>query len=1243
MPKPCKQSPLVSAFRLVACLPLVWSSAMAKAEPPQNVVAPAGFDDFDDRQDYPSEDALKGLLAPVQNEDSQIKAESWHQVRACRISGLLRVNKPWGKDSALRLSFPDTPEGLRLHLWSGQQGITLAYYPGFHHTWAAYSATREGKEPQPAELVLCATDCGRYRRCGLGTLELHHQAGRLTLTRGDLLLLSVPFNGPPAEVYLECRRTVVRGLAMVQSPGIPESPAASPVVFRSNKPAELEWSITPQEEISWNRLPDGRMELLAGEKSPAAQAATRIVKPGLYEFVFLLEDPEPNTGVYLGNDEGRQLCRLGFLLRNQSKRTVLASAAWFDPRHHPAPYVGQRSWFRLTVGAGVAKCWTSGDGVHWSQYSPTAETLEGACTRVGLYCDGARRRRAIKLALIEVRRLDALMSLAPEEILDRVDVSPLVKINDVTAWEQLVTQSRPEDVPADAWWRACMVRTLSENPRLQLGQGLLDRLQEWAITEPRDLPEKLRLLDETALLMHPGHNQPMERLARRYRRLGAQLVQQGHNAPLTTISRAMLRSSLWTDRPLPVFDEPLLRHEVFMKLSEDRLAELEELCRQVCYWNRTGRRDGDSASWSEQVKHLVFWAEAQATGQLPKDAEPTVVGPSPWRHPLVVTSTREGYNIFAEFSAALEGQTYREACQILSSAAQTGSLGLLPDKDQRLWVSLPVAVALAMRENPPLRQAMQEGFGPLGELRFKKAAAEGDEAAVAAVALQFYGTTAASDAHRWLGDRKLAAGRFAEALGHYERAIDTSAEPPSENSLARQRLAAALLGRESGKPTNADVEIGGGRLSPSQFEAVVSQLRQTRRPLSSQPQPVQTSPYFVPGSYEVRPWAVIENAHIDTPDSVKDAKLDWAGRQMAVTIADGQMFVNNQVDLFAFDLATGRQDWVQSGPKIKSQWPLVPMKPVVVEGRVLVRRLAEAKPELACFGSADGHLLWSCKPDSYVACDSLFIGEDLFALTVSEETADKLILMLNSLDIDSGRVRSRVPLAEFYDLWQRRLSFQATFVEDKIVVVGGGCVLCCDSAGEVHWIRRQLWVPPLRPDSWFEQYPDSPLVHKGHLYAMQPGSWCAECLELKTGRLLWRQAVPELARLVGISRGRLIAMATDGLVGLEAASGKPLWFHAAEGVQQTQLCGPDATILFVQSTKVEGKDSLVSVWLDTETGELRETSTWSLPAESTSFCGPMTGDDGRQWGFFSSASNPPRRAVLELIPTGAEVRMEDVR
>jgi hypothetical protein len=1262
-------------IRLVlgVALPLVCLTSLGLAEPPAaakngGVKAPpvkSTFQDFDDREDYPNDDALKTILAPISGKILDRRA---HRMLLSQITGLFRLSQPWQANSALRFSFLD-PKELQLHLWNGENGITLAYYPGFQNTWAAYATHRTGADPKPEQYTLWALDGGRYRRCGIGTLELHWDRGNLVLTRGDLRLLSVPFARPPAEVYLD-GTAYVRGLTLVESAGVPPPPAVRPAVYRCDKPAELDWTVDTTPGCSLSPLEDGRVEFAAQARTPAFQADVPVIKPGLYEFVFVVEDPGPGTGVFLGTSDGRQVCRLAFFQNTHRKAAVFGmlepwnneAGRWSDPKTRPTPYAASRQWYRLTVGAGVAKLWTSGDGIQWSQIpwhhqGSTDYTLEGACTQVGLYCLPHPQPRSIKLSLIEVRRLEGLMSLASETLMDQVDGPSLTQVDNLGAWEPLVAKSRPDGVSADEWWRACAVRTLSENPKLPLGQVLLDRLLDASLGEPRDPQREIQLLGEAALLMHRDFDRAAERLSTRYEQLGLALARQGYSAPFTAVSRAMLRSPLWTDQPLQVFPTRLLRHELFLKLGQNRFEEVQGLCEQIRFWNRGGGREADALPWIDElrravVKHLVYWAETQAAGRPPKEAGQQAVGPSPWRHPLVVNSSKEGYNLFGEFAAALEGQTYREACQILSSTAQTEGLGLLPDrKDRRLWVSLPVAIELAMRDHSALRQAMEEGFGSLGQLRFKKATSQGDAKGVASITVQFYGTQAARDAHLWLGDRMLAAGRFAEACGHYEQAAGGGSTELRDSLLARQRLAAGLMGRDAGQPPKEAVEIGAARLSSSQFEQLIGQLRGARQGNGPNATSDRDSiPGFAPGFYASRQVATLESPQLGQawlPDRVRDwmgreTPLDWVSRQTAATIAGGQVFVSNQTDQFAFDLETGRQDWVQRGPAIDRQWPLVRMRPVVTQGRVLVRRLVEVDPELACFRSADGRLLWSVKPDGCVASDPLLLGDKLFVLSVSQEPGERLVLWLTGLDMSSGRVCSRAAVAEFFDMWQHHLPVAAVVVEDKIVAIGGGAAVCCDCLGNVQWIRRQIWTLPPRNDAnvaqaWFEQSLEPPVVNAGRVYLMQPGSWCAECVELQTGRLVWRRAVAEATRLAGVTQGRLIAESTDGVTALDVTTGKPAWFHATRSPLETRGCAGGEAVLYLQRMEVEGLNPRYLItWLDPDSGQVLEKAALDTPDDPQPLCGPVITGQDRLLALFASAGNPKKRLILELLPAKAE-------
>ncbi len=190
---------------------------------------------------------------------------------------------------------------------------------------------------------------------------------------------------------------------------------------------------------------------------------------------------------------------------------------------------------------------------------------------------------------------------------------------------------------------------------------------------------------------------------------------------------------------------------------------------------------------------MIDWADALARAQFPKQpGRSGLASPPDWRHPLLVELSKEGYNVLAEFRAALDGHAYRDACQIISTSAENGMLGMLPDaRDPELLVSLPGAVALAMRDHPGLRTTMSQQFGALGRLRIRQAIAANNVAAVEAATIQFLGTEAAAEAHLWLADRSLASGAFAHALGQYRQAEHTAApscaaaSPPVSNCPRR--------------------------------------------------------------------------------------------------------------------------------------------------------------------------------------------------------------------------------------------------------------------------------------------------------------------------------------------------------------------------------------------------------------------------------------------------------------------------
>jgi outer membrane protein assembly factor BamB len=1237
------------------------ASATANPQASGAGVGDAGpFGDFDEEKGCPTLEELRAILGRVPGQRYEISEKKLRNGRPVGyVSGLFRLNLPWPDEGALRLSFWDA-DPLELHLWNGRSGVTLRYQRKWHHTWSAFGTTREGDKPRPAETALWATDEGRYRRVGVGTVELHWRGGNLTLARGDLPLLTVPMDGPPREVFLELTGRV-RGLAVVPSAISPEPPRAYPVVLRVVKPAELEWKGELPEGVVLNRFEDGRVELQAKERTPEAQSGVEVCDPGLLEFTFEVEDAQPGTGVYLADADGNQLGRVGFFRDRETGRLTFGLSPTYQrdidrshDRRRLVPWAGQRQWLRVVVGAGVIKLWTSGDGIHWSLAAPGCQALERACRRVGLYCLAHDKPRAIKLCSLEVRRLDALESLVPYTVRKQVELlfesesEAFVKAKNLEEWDRRVAELRTPDAGVDEWRRACALSTLAGNPPLALAQPLLDRLLEAGLAETYRLEEGLRILDEAGLVYNSSDWNAVDRFVAHYERLGRRLARRGDADLFSATSRALVRSAFWTERGHTAFSAWLLRHELLTRIAERRWTEVADLCRRLAHW---GRVQQDRPPFDEHVRHLAEWAAAQADEYVPRHGRDKPAGvPLRWRHPLSVRLSREGFNVLAEFEAALKDEAYREACQVISASVGKEGLGLIPsNEDACLWTSLPLAIELAMRQHPLLRDAMRQDFGPMGALRVKQAIIAGDATAVELAALQFHGTDAAADAHLWLGDRDLSRGRLAEAREHYREALASASEEQQDRVRARLRLAGALAGRDAGAPVTSTVQIGSRRLSARQFEQLVAQASKGNPP---PPADAPTDVGLLPGQYDLRPWARLEGRRVKRPGAMPDKGFDWAGRQIAVLTTDRLMLVNNQIDQTAFNLSNGRLVWSHRRVVDErfQQWPLVRMRPMLLGGRVFARRLSDDGPELIALDGATGRLLWSSRPGGHVASDPLALGERLMALCASYEAGSTITLSLAEFDFDSGRVRRDVPIAQFNDLWEKRIPCQAAVAEGRIVASVGGCVLSCDASGRVSWMRRQIWVRP--PGSsfhqaapWLEQVHDPPLVDGDRIYVAQPGAWVVECLEFRTGRVVWRRAVSDLTRLVGLASRCLVLQTREGLLAVESESGRPLWYDAPKAEAEGRFVGARPSGqpgLIVAGCLERLKDEsgeryrLVLDWIEAETGHRRGQSTLDTPSPADPWLGPWAAHGKRQWALLATAEDPASREILELLPVAEE-------
>jgi len=1257
--------PIVALLSLAAAPKATAAEAAAELPAFQEIC----LEDFDQQSGCPGQEYLKRVLGQVQGHEYKMSSGHFYDRQACQISGLFRIQQPWQAGSAMRLSIL-TYKTLRLYFWRGDQGVAMSYYPSWYQQWAAYGVTRTANKPKPDTFAYWATDGGRFQQSGSGTVVVLYQDGHLYLTRGDLLLMAAPLEGPPTEVFIETEG-MVRGLQFLRCQGGPAAPQPRPTVAKRAKPAEANWSLRAAEGITLNKLPDGGVELVAKEKTQAGQAGVAVCKPGLHEFLFEIEDAAIGTGVFLGDAAGNQLYRLGVLRESTSQRPILclldptngSVEQWGDFNGAASPYAGKRQWVQLVSGAGMWRFSVSGDGVHWSPTLNVVSTQRPPCTQVGLYCIPSDKARSIKLRSVEVRRLDGLSSAAPPAVVERVPqevgrlktlpapapggapqpVVPLEKAGSLEQWLQVAAASRPADVTPEVWQRACTLHTLTESTGQPLCQLLLFRLLDDLVAGPAEPALKVQALEEAALLINPQDGNSANQLGDCYGRLGQALLRQGDPTPFSTVSAGLLRATVAQRMWGRVAWDDLLTAELFPLLYQSRWRQVDELCRRIGLWQQPRRLMSSLPPDEAPVAELADWARTTIPRRTsPPQAERSGAGIF-WRPLLSPSLSKEGYNSLAEVDAALRGQAYGEACQAIAATANPLALGIVPDaRDRRLLVTYPVAIRLMMDRQPALRKAMAEGYLRIGRLRLQTAINNGDELGVETAAVLFVGTEVAVDAHQWLGDRALSAGRFVDAVGRYKQALYGASPAQRLAVAARARLAAALLGRELASPVTQPVRVGDTQFSAEQFERLVAELRQARGGPDSAGYyagRVQAAP--LPGRYQSKPYARLEGGEVALPPNIPAPDFDWGGRQTAITFTAERMLLGNRALLVACNLADGRVLWQQKLAPDKNQqtWPLVPMRPAMLGTKIFVRRPNREGPDLVCLDAGDGRVLWSSNPDVCAACDPLISGPDLFVLTIRSVYPQKLLLSLSRIDPASGEVLSQAPLAEFFDQWHRVLPCQATMIDDKIVATLGGCVLCCEQSGRVQWIRQQLWIPPkdglsaTRP--WYAQVHDAPLVAKERVYAMQPGMRSVECLDLATGRLLWQQTIPRLLRVVGLSGERLVVGTTTEVLGLDAASGKVLWRRDAPDRLEALLCGRPGGACLVQLERHNDPHSPrrpMLVWLDPETGRQTGETILEVAPQAKPMFGPLVAHGNRQWLLFAMPQNPATRDVWELVP-----------
>jgi outer membrane protein assembly factor BamB len=1237
-----------------------WDDLAAQDVPRPSPIAL--FADIDGRVAPPNEDELKKWFSEAPNQPHNVSRRDYYGMQCGVLDGVWRLQAPLKPKTVLRLTLAEFND-LKLHFWHGNEGISLHYYQNPGQSWAAYSTTRKPGDAKPTTYALATTDEERNWRTNPAepcTFDLRLQDGVLTLSRGDVRVLSAPFAGAADEIYYD-GHALFRQISVAPSAELPPLPAAHAVLVDFAQPVQLKWSGELADRCDFQKLPDGRVEL-SGEKNaqPAWVAVALPHRESLCEIIVRVDSAQPGTGFFLGDSQGPRY-QVGFFREAHNNQSSFFPLAVGDARlesnhdveHVLSPLSPASPWFRLVFGCGTLKCWVSLDGIHWGRAFDPPVNQQLPYSHFGLYCvQGGDARKAIKLRQLQLRDLESLNALAPVEL--RRKALALPQAVDMGEWLEAVMEAQPSDAASEPWRRACAIRTLAAGTTNALGTPLVESLLadvlDGELGRRMPVAAKLRLLDDAALLYHCWDDPNAAlRFARLYESVGERASRDGHARPSSLVEHAQRTAPIWSHQVYNFLPDALVRAELLELVQAGEWNELRDFCRQERYWRRM-------PPGQALPPGLLDWADGLAARQLPKavgQGGPTLQ--TAWRHPLLVDLSKEGYNVLAELRAALDGRSYRDACQIISTSVENGLVGLLPDsRDSELLVSLPGAVALAMRDHAGLRTTMSEQFGPLGRLRIRQAIAENDADAVESATTQFFSTEAAAEAHVWLGDRALASGAFAHALGQYRQAERTAPLDMRGRIAASQQLAGALMGQTTGEPVTRSVKFGDTELTATELQALLTDLREHRLidSLIGTPQATSTSAQAAPApaGFETVVRARLEgdagHEPQNVPGELNQYNVDWVARQLAVCVDGERLLVSNRFQLAAYDLKSGQLQWrsaVGGEQGHAHEWPLTPMRPLVTTSRIFARRLYRTGPALVAFNSADGKLLWTSKiePEKWVVSDPLLIQDELFALVMSR-LDEEFTLSLSTFDPVSGAVLSARPLIHFRDSWWEERTCQVTANGDTLIIACGGSVLACDLLGQVHWARRQVWVPPVLERSSIAQTRQPPLLVDGRLYVSQPGVRAVVALDPESGRLEWRRVLPGVRRIVGLVGQRLIAETDAGFTALDAASGKPLWQHDVEKTQDVDkrldavLCGGSGGLLYTKLEPVPNENNArpALVWVDLEDGRATsKTLLETLKHEKPKF-GPLIVQGERLFAFFGRGEQDPNRDIVELTRKG---------
>ena len=1240
-------------------------------EPWQEVMAVQGelphfqevaFQDFETSKSLPRRADLQKWFEPVPGQNYRIVEADTQRGRCGVLEGSARLRAPWTNDSALKLAM-ENYKGLVLHFYHGQEGVTLAYYQDAGDKWAAWKTTRKAGGMRPETLALTATDDDRARRTEVrfgGPMEIRWRSdvggglrgGELIFSRGDIVLLSAPLAGIPQDVYFEGRATFL-GIAVKRTGDDPVPLSHSPISWETNKPAELAWQLSKPDIAKLEKLPDGGLRLSADKAKEKVQCFVPLPFAGLGEVILELDDITPGAGVYLGKEAGatQEVIRFYKNTRNGQlgvKVTYPDDVAEFDlgtlaDRH--TPLVGSHCFVKMLLGCGNFRWWVSADGKHWAQPEMALDNAPGNRGFIGLQVVANRPDTHLTLKRIEFRELAALSSLAAKELRDK---APAITTTPTLGfWLAEGARRQPAGTDAADWRRACAIRSLGGAPPRELAYALLELLLDDAAARKLPLEVQLAALDDAALLVWDFRDgQAMKTsIGRRYLELGQRKYEEEGLLPWSSIRQHAMSVPVVTYLQQPANPDVNLRWELIQTATSRKPDDSLRLLRQIRFFQQ------------QQFAPLTDWAEATARRDAPGRAagDLTTRLKDSWRHPLVEELSKETYNSLTELQAVLESEAWQDAARMVTSLDPEAAPGVAPyHKDKDLLVSLPVAVRLTLADYPQLKQALGQQFGTLAKLRIGQAMAGGDANALELATVQFAGTEAAAEAHRWLGDRALSSGWFERAIAEYRRS--TQIQPAFAGDIApRLRLAAAMLGQDAEQPVTKAVAFGEVKMTKEQFEALVAEMRargnSSLSSIGKAVSPLPSPTNFTPTLRAKLDGPLGANPQEEVGRRTTQYRVPWADRQIATALEGDLLYVTNRFQVAAYNLASGQRVWQSAAPPgaiAKAQdWAMIAMKPLITQGHVYARLLYGPSPLLVCLEKGTGKIVWTSQQHDreFLVSDAVLVQGQLAAMSISLLDQQEGQLKWNLFDPQTGELMSQKDLLRLRSTWGSRGCCEVTPLEDSVVAALGGVTFACDVAGNLKWVRRQVVLPADEEPRWILQLYERPLVEGSRLYVSQPGVRAVDCLDVHSGARQWTNAIPDIVSILGIADNNLLVRTESDVRALDKATGKLLWHRPMTELHSFAIFSGNR-LLIAQREPVPMQNNLIQTrltWFDAANGNPVATTVLPNLNDADPRLGPLVQYKDRIWTFFGKGQTDPTRDLVELAPAGeAEKLLADL-